>query len=95
MKIPDRFLRGPGEPLGAYACPACRFLTLSESPPGTYEICSICGWEDDPAQFSDPNYSGGANRPSLNEWRRNFEEEVLPGLVNGGFNLPPRASQLG
>jgi hypothetical protein len=91
VKIPDRFLREPGEPLGEYACPACRFMTLSEAPPGTYEICDICGWEDDPVQFADPDYRGGANQPSLNEWRRTFEAEDLPELVRSGFNLPPRA----
>ena len=66
-------------------------MTLSEAPPGTYEICAICGWEDDPVQFDDPDYRGGANGPSLNEWRNKFEAEVLPRVTAGGFNLPPRA----
>ena len=92
MKIPDRFLREPGEPLGDYACPARSFFTLAEPPPGTYEICSICGWEDDPVQFKDPDYRGGANGPSLNEWRTHFKEEALPELVKRDFNFPPRAS---
>ena len=91
MKIPDRFRRAQGEPLGEHACPACRYLTLSEPPPGTYEICAICGWEDDPVQCDDPDYRGGANHPSLNEWRSHFEAEILPDLVRRGFNLPPRA----
>jgi hypothetical protein len=91
VKIPDRFRRSPGKPLGDYACPACAFLTLSQQPPGTYEICSICGWEDDPVQFDDPDYIGGANGPSLNEWRRHFEVEVLPGLARSTHDLPPRA----
>jgi hypothetical protein len=90
MKIPDRFLRSEGEPLGQYPCPACRYVTLSEPPPGTYEICAICGWEDDLVQFEDPDYRGGANRPSLDEWRSQFEAERLPDLVRSGFNLPPR-----
>jgi hypothetical protein len=78
VRIPDRFLRRAGEPLGEHACPACRFLTLSEAPPGTYEICAICGWEDDPVQFDDPDCRGGANGLSLNEWRRMVETGVLP-----------------
>lgn len=90
MKIPDRFLRAPGEPLGDHACPACRFLSLSEPPPGTFEICSICGWEDDPVQFADPNVADGANGRSLNDWRSHFESEVLSELISTGFNLPPR-----
>ena len=94
MKIPDRFLRGPGEPIGAFPCPCCHFLTLDEPPPGTYEICSICGWEDDPVQFDDPDYKGGANRPSLNECRNRFEAEQLPELRQSGFNFPPRAEPI-
>lgn len=91
VRIPDRFLREPGEPLGEHPCPACRFLTLTESPPGTYQICAICGWEDDLVQFDDPDYRGGANGPSLNEWRAIFEAEGLPSLVARDFNFPPRA----
>jgi hypothetical protein len=50
-----------------YACPCCGKLTIAEL--GSYEICDICGWEDDPVQTSDPEYRGGANRLSLNEAR--------------------------
>jgi hypothetical protein len=90
VKIPHRFLRVHGGPLGEYACPACRYLTLQEPPPGTYEICAICRWEDDPVQFDDPEYRGGANGPSLNEWRSHFEALVRPELERRGFNFPPR-----
>jgi cysteine-rich CPCC protein len=91
VKIPDRYLRGPGEPIGDHACPACRFLTLAEAPPGTYEIYSICGWEDDPVQFRDPEMIGGANGRSLDEWKSHFEGTVLPEMTTSGFNFPPRA----
>ncbi|EGN7764477.1 hypothetical protein ISN88_004608, partial [Escherichia coli] len=40
-----------------------------------YEICPICGWEDDPVQSADPDFSGGANSPSLNEAKRAFNEQ--------------------
>ena len=33
--------------------------------PGTYEICEICGWEDDPVQLRHPLMGGGANKLSL------------------------------
>ena len=53
--------------------PCCGFVTLDERPPGTYEICRVCGWEDDPVQFADPDYRGGANTDSLREHRAGFE----------------------
>lgn len=46
--------------------------TLSEV--GAYEICEICGWEDDPVQSADPNYVGGANKQSLNEARKVWQK---------------------
>jgi hypothetical protein len=55
-----------------YPCPCCGYLTLGEKPPGTYEVCPVCFWEDDPIQFQDPTYSGGANRVSLEKARQNF-----------------------
>jgi len=55
-----------------YTCPCCGYLTLSEFP-GSFEICHVCFWEDDPVQILDPWYSGGANKPSLVEAQTNFE----------------------
>jgi hypothetical protein len=49
-----------------FPCPACGFLTMSE-PPGSYNICEVCGWEDDHVQLADPRYRGGANHESLVE----------------------------
>ncbi|MDR5760871.1 CPCC family cysteine-rich protein [Caballeronia sp. LZ035] len=48
-------------------CPCCQSLEIGES--GDYEICDICGWEDDPVQSADPDYKGGANEMSLNQAR--------------------------
>ena len=47
-----------------YTCPCCGYITLSEWP-GSYGICHVCFWEDDPVQILDPWFEGGANRPSL------------------------------
>lgn len=58
-----------------YKCPCCGFYTLNEEPPGTYEICPICNWEDDIVQYNDPDYEGGANIISLNEFRKQFESK--------------------
>jgi hypothetical protein len=47
-----------------YPCPCCGYLTFSE-PPGSYDLCPICFWEDDAVQLRWPDWAGGANRPSL------------------------------
>ncbi|QKE75679.1 hypothetical protein HPK19_24560 [Arthrobacter citreus] len=57
-----------------YTCPCCGYKILDEEPPGTYDICSICFWEDDPVQFKDPDFEGGANIPSLRQAQINFIE---------------------
>lgn len=57
-----------------YACPCCGFRTLDEEPPGTFAICPVCYWEDDDAQFRDPDFAGGANEVSLSQARANFRE---------------------
>lgn len=57
-----------------YPCPCCGNTTLTEQPPGTYEICPVCKWEDDESQFRDPTYKGGANRLSLEEARRQYRD---------------------
>ncbi|MRS02043.1 hypothetical protein EG832_02240 [bacterium] len=49
-----------------YTCPVCGFMTFAE-PPGSYDICSICGWEDDGVQLANPACGGGANTESLIE----------------------------
>jgi hypothetical protein len=55
-----------------YTCPCCGYKTLTEEPPGTYNICSICYWEDDGIQYHDPDYKGGANVPSLKQAQKNY-----------------------
>ena len=57
-----------------YECPCCGYLTLTEKPPGTFEICPVCNWEDDNVQAGDPTYEGGANGVSLEQARRNFAQ---------------------
>jgi hypothetical protein len=34
-------------------------------PPGSYEICHLCDWEDDHVQLRHPAMGGGANKLSL------------------------------
>ena len=52
-------------------CPVCGKYYFSE--PGSYEICPVCGWEDDSSQKQYPDMEGGANKDSLNEARRKYE----------------------
>lgn len=56
-----------------YKCPCCGNYTLNGRPPGTYEICMICQWEDDQVQYDDPTYAGGANELCLNDARKLYE----------------------
>ncbi|HEX9577167.1 MAG TPA: CPCC family cysteine-rich protein [Myxococcales bacterium] len=71
-----------------FLCPCCNFLTLPEAPPGTFFICPVCGWEDDNVQFQRPDFAVGANRMSLNQAKKNFQqfgyaEERAKYLVRG------------
>ncbi len=56
-------------------CPSCGFKVFSE-PSGSYEICTICNWEDDPVQALDPDIKGGANSLSLREFQDKILKEI-------------------
>ncbi|MCF0151496.1 MAG: VOC family protein [Firmicutes bacterium] len=58
---------------GSYPCPVCKRLVFEEK--GGYEICPVCGWEDDPVQRKDPHFAGGANRMSLQQAIEAYEKE--------------------
>lgn len=55
-----------------YPCPCCGYLTSNS--PGSYDICPICGWEDDVSQLRVATEGGGANRLSLVEAQRNYAD---------------------
>ena len=77
-----------------YACPCCGYLTLEESPPGTFDICPVCFWEDDDYQLRNPIKSGGANHISLNNAKTNFKSF---GAIDGHalkFVRKPRKSEI-
>lgn len=70
-----------------YTCPCCGYRTLDFEPPGTYDICPICFWEDDGIQFKDPDYVGGANQSdSLRITQRRFLNRFT--AENGEVKLP-------
>jgi hypothetical protein len=51
-----------------HPCPCCGFLVFDQ-PAGSYDICPVCGWEDDPVQLHHP-LIGGANPPLAQEQPR-------------------------
>ncbi|MCQ2545539.1 MAG: hypothetical protein MJ144_03810 [Clostridia bacterium] len=55
-------------------CPVCGMHYFSEK--DSYEICPVCGWEDDWLQRADPEYAGGANKISLNEAIEQYKKQV-------------------
>jgi len=72
-----------------YPCPACGFYTFDE-PPGSYNDCAVCNWEDDAVQLRHPLMGGGANRDSLVA----YQQKVLLQLPLGvqeyhGFKRDP------
>lgn len=82
--------------LNRYACPCCGFLTIEsdEPPPGTYSICPVCFWEDDPVQFRDPSYCGGANDESLQECRDSFEAWAAAGYPPDPYRRRPTGDEV-
>ena len=50
-------------------CPCC-----SQSVVLPYDICDVCGWENDVVQLKHPDTGGGANTISLNEARKAYKE---------------------
>lgn len=57
-----------------FFCPCCHYPTLSERQ--TYEICSLCNWEDEGQDDHDADeVLGGPNKDySLTEARENFKK---------------------
>ncbi|MDE6208223.1 MAG: hypothetical protein K2M73_00940 [Lachnospiraceae bacterium] len=51
-------------------CPVCGKHEFPEE--NSFDICPICGWENDGVQADDHNYAGGANHLSVNEARIEF-----------------------
>ena len=55
-------------------CPVCGKYTFIED--DNFEICPVCGWEDDGLQREDPDYDGGANHLSLNQYREQYRSRM-------------------
>ncbi len=74
-----------------WPCPCCGYLVFDE-PPGSYDICPVCFWEDDLSQLRFMR-TGGANHVSLIEAQQNYaafgacEQRVKP------FVRPPQPNE--
>ncbi len=76
-----------------YTCPVCGHLTFKE-PPGSYDICTVCGWEDDLSQLRFPE-SLGANDTSLIEAQkivknRGYFKRSIGKLFTGNKEKPEK-----
>ena len=59
-----------GNPEPMFACPCCGYFSLSSS--ASYEICSVCFWEDDGVR--DEHTVSGPNQATLATARQNLAE---------------------
>ena len=59
-----------------YPCPACGFLVFGQ-PPGSFEMCPICGWEDCPVQLRHPTCPVGPN-DALVDWQKSILKRLAP-----------------
>ena len=48
-------------------CACCGNFTLEKD--SLFDICDICGWENDEVQEEKPDFAGGANNMSLNQYK--------------------------
>lgn len=53
-------------------CPVCGNNTLNSYDP-EWQICKECYWEYDPLQADNPDYAGGANDLSINQYKMVYE----------------------
>jgi hypothetical protein len=64
----------------AYPCPCCSYLAFDEPASGTFLICPVCAWEDDPIQLNNPEYRGGASQCSLNDAKMSYRQHGVSDL---------------
>jgi hypothetical protein len=53
-----------------------------------YDICDYCGWEADTLQNNQPDYMGGANHMSLNQYKKFWEDNkdnILKNIKTNAF----------
>ena len=75
-----------------YPCPCCGHVIFRE-PPGSYDICEICFWEDDIVMLRWPTSGGGANHVPLVEAQRNYAEFGAGERAHLAHVRPPKADE--
>ena len=78
---------GKGDDL--YPCPCCGFLVFDE-PPGSYRICSICGWEDCAVQLRFPFSGVGPNAALAEEQKATMEWLSTEVKERDGYRRDPQ-----
>lgn len=58
-----------------FLCPCCQKIIFHQDE--EYDICLVCLWQYEKAQLLDPNYCGGANALSLNEYKKLFLDRIM------------------
>jgi len=51
-------------------CPVCGQYEFRKE--NDFDICSVCGWENDAIQLENPDDDLGANQISLKEYRQGY-----------------------
>jgi len=71
-----------------WPCPVCGYHVFGNAP-GSFEICDVCGWEDDAIQIRHPRMRGGANGGSIYDFQQRHEAWRAPSDVSRdpGFRL--------
>ena len=70
-----------------FPCPVCGYLTFAE-PPGSYDVCGVCGWEDDALQLEfATSLAGGANPTTLADAQEAFLKAEVR-LARQGAGVP-------
>jgi len=56
------------------ACSCCGNYTIADRDIGKLCTCPVCYWKDDPIQTENPEKEFGANEPSLNQAKKNYQK---------------------
>jgi len=57
-------------------CPVCGQYEFERK--DDFDVCEVCEWENDGVQLSDPDYEGGANYVSLNQYLKQWNNRICP-----------------